>query len=213
MTHESAPLGRADQTAHEWLGVVARRLGTEDHAFAFRALRTWLHLVRDRLSVGSAAHFGAQLPVLIRGVYYDGWIPAEVPVRYDAARFTGAFAERANVRVADVPVIATGVTAALRELSSPGQLDHVFAMLPSSLREALAGGTPAPGSIPAQPSGQQAEQSRLDLLEDRVLALTDAVAVLVRGLESLPGDEGLGDRSARAAQEAHRIILSQAADG
>ena len=42
---------------------------------SYAALRAVLHRLRDRLSVDGAAHLGAQLPTLIRGVYYDGWKP------------------------------------------------------------------------------------------------------------------------------------------
>jgi uncharacterized protein (DUF2267 family) len=47
---------------------------------SYAALRGVLHALRDRLSVDETAQLGAQLPTLIRGVYYDGWKPAETPV-------------------------------------------------------------------------------------------------------------------------------------
>ncbi|GAB3808249.1 DUF2267 domain-containing protein [Micromonospora zhanjiangensis] len=48
---------------------------------SYAALRTVLHLLRDRLPVQEAAQFAANLPILVRGVYYDGWNPDEVPVK------------------------------------------------------------------------------------------------------------------------------------
>ncbi|MFD1049696.1 DUF2267 domain-containing protein, partial [Kibdelosporangium lantanae] len=71
----------AEQTAYEWLRVIADQLGTDDVHEAYQVLRPWLHLLRDRLSVPGAAHLAAQLPELLRGVFYDGWRPSEVPVR------------------------------------------------------------------------------------------------------------------------------------
>jgi uncharacterized protein (DUF2267 family) len=46
---------------------------------SYNALRAVLHALRDRLTVDEAAHFSAQLPMLVRGIYYDGWDPSRVP--------------------------------------------------------------------------------------------------------------------------------------
>jgi uncharacterized protein (DUF2267 family) len=46
---------------------------------SYAALRAVLHALRDRLTVDEAAHFGAQLPMLVRGLYYDGWDPSRAP--------------------------------------------------------------------------------------------------------------------------------------
>ncbi|WP_312018185.1 DUF2267 domain-containing protein [Bradyrhizobium semiaridum] len=40
-----------------------------------------LHAIRDRLPVGLAAHLGSQLPLLVRGAYYDQFRPSELPKR------------------------------------------------------------------------------------------------------------------------------------
>ena len=92
MTHHNDPLAHAQHTAHEWLKVVGERLGTEDRTYTYRVLRAWLHLVRDRLTVDSAVHLAAQLPEFLRGVYFEGWVPSRVPIRYDTTGFTTLFA-------------------------------------------------------------------------------------------------------------------------
>src|SRR3546814_6955305 len=48
---------------------------------AYHALRSVLHALRDRLTLEEAAHLGAQLPMLVRGIYYDSWHPAGMPRR------------------------------------------------------------------------------------------------------------------------------------
>jgi uncharacterized protein (DUF2267 family) len=48
---------------------------------SYSALRAVLHALRDRLTVAETAHLSAQLPMLIRGIYFKGWDPTKVPVR------------------------------------------------------------------------------------------------------------------------------------
>lgn len=71
-----------DRTIHEtnhWLGVVMVELKTDDRRRAYIALRAGLHALRDRIGPENAVHFAAQLPILLRGVFYEGWRPSETP--------------------------------------------------------------------------------------------------------------------------------------
>ncbi|MBO4210204.1 DUF2267 domain-containing protein [Micromonospora echinofusca] len=54
---------------------------------SYAALRTVLHLLRDRMPVQECVEFSAQLPVLVRGVYFEGWDPANVPVKLNRDDF------------------------------------------------------------------------------------------------------------------------------
>jgi Uncharacterized conserved protein (DUF2267) len=72
-------LDHAMDAAHAWINDVAREFDTEDCEFAYRVLRAWLHTLRDRLTVEASAHFAAQLPDLIRGIFYQAWNPNAVP--------------------------------------------------------------------------------------------------------------------------------------
>lgn len=65
--HETA------QLSNLWLNEVMVAVDWDDKHRAYRLLRATLHALRDRLSAHEAVQFGAQLPVLIRGFYYDGW--------------------------------------------------------------------------------------------------------------------------------------------
>ncbi|MEV4546126.1 DUF2267 domain-containing protein [Micromonospora echinaurantiaca] len=54
---------------------------------SYCALRTVLHLLRDRMPVQESVEFAAQLPVVVRGVYFDGWKPMDVPVKLNRDDF------------------------------------------------------------------------------------------------------------------------------
>src|SRR5439155_19096467 len=69
---------RTIQETNIWLGEIADDLGP-DRQVAYRVLRAVLHALRDRLTVEQAAHLSAQLPMLIRGIYYESYQPAKTP--------------------------------------------------------------------------------------------------------------------------------------
>ena len=54
---------------------------------SYAALRAVLHAVREWLTVDECAHLAAQLPTLVRGIYYEGWDPSRVPVKLDRDAF------------------------------------------------------------------------------------------------------------------------------
>lgn len=62
------------QKTQLWFNDLMSELGWQEQPQnAALALRTALHALRDRLTIEEAVHLGTQLPILIRGVYYEGW--------------------------------------------------------------------------------------------------------------------------------------------
>lgn len=74
-----AILDGATNQANVWLNEVEQAAHLDDRAHAYRLLRATLHALRDWLSVDEAADLGAQLPTLLRGIYYEGWNPSATP--------------------------------------------------------------------------------------------------------------------------------------
>jgi uncharacterized protein (DUF2267 family) len=61
------------QLTNQWLNELMRAVDWKDKQRTYRLLRATLHALRDYLPAHEAVHFGAQLPMLIRGIYYEGW--------------------------------------------------------------------------------------------------------------------------------------------
>lgn len=81
----------AVQEANRWLSEVDDRLERDDRQRSYRVLRAVLHAVRDHLTVNEATDLGAELPTIIRGIYYEGWNSARNPARMRrAADFVAA---------------------------------------------------------------------------------------------------------------------------
>lgn len=140
MTHVDI-IDRNVEKAHVWIGEVADQLETDDHQAAYRVLRAFLHAVRDRLTVNEAAQLAAQLPDLIRGIYYEGWVPSRTPVSY---RNLDEFLRRVSDEAllageTEASYAATAAARVLRGHVSEGELNDVLGMLPEELRAVVAG--------------------------------------------------------------------------
>jgi len=72
-------IDRSVEKAHIWINDMAAELSTEDSQHAYRVLRAFLHALRDHLTVDEAAKLAAQLPIFVRGVFYEGWDPSRTP--------------------------------------------------------------------------------------------------------------------------------------
>ena len=122
----------------EWLNDVMHELDWENKPHkAYLALRTVLHALRDRLTVEEAIQLGAQLPMLVRGFYFEGWTLKNKPHK---ERHKDQFLD--HVREAfrdDVTVNAQQVVRAvfrvLQRHTSPGEIDDVKHVMPKAMQE------------------------------------------------------------------------------
>jgi uncharacterized protein (DUF2267 family) len=136
---EPSIIERSVEKAHLWINDVAEQLGTDDHREAYRVLRAYLHALRDRLPVDEAAQLAAQLPELIRGIYYEGWNPSSTPVKYrDFTDFLNRVAEDAVLDgETDASYAVSAVAGVLRRHVSAGEIDDIRAILPEELKPIL----------------------------------------------------------------------------
>ncbi len=128
---------RTIQLTNIWLKELMEKLGTDDRHRAYLALRATLHALRDRLTVEEAADLAAQLPMLIRGIYYEGYRPADKPLRERhkeefLAHIREQFRKDPDV---DPERIARAVFALLQEKITAGEIEDVRHSLPKHIRE------------------------------------------------------------------------------
>jgi len=131
-----------DATLHktnEWLKDLMDALPSRDKHEAYVAMRATLHALRDRITVEEVAQLGAQLPMLIRGFYYEGWDPTAKPVK---ERHLEQFLARITreIRTADADSVdpenvARAVFTVLVRRISDGEIADVKHVLPRDVRE------------------------------------------------------------------------------
>lgn len=66
-------LDRSIQLSMKWLNEVGEELRWPDEERVYDATKAVLNALRDRLPVGEAVEFAAQLPMLLKGIYYDSY--------------------------------------------------------------------------------------------------------------------------------------------
>lgn len=133
------PIERTVQKTFEWLKEIGQELGIEDKYRAYHALRSVLHHLRDRLSVEDSANLAAELPMLIRGLYYEGFQPSKVPLKIRSRDefldlIRKDFSQEPEV---DAAKIARAVFCVLERHISQGEAKGILQSLPKQIREIL----------------------------------------------------------------------------
>jgi uncharacterized protein (DUF2267 family) len=105
---------------------------------SYAALRAVLHALRDRMTVDETAQLSAQLPMLIRGIYFEGWDPTHVPMKVDRDEFLARVEkEYAHDMEGDVVQLTRTVLQALRTHVSDGEWDDIRSAVPKKLASVL----------------------------------------------------------------------------
>lgn len=135
-------LSKIDDTVHTtnvWLKQIMTACHWTERQDAYRALRVTLHALRDHLPIESVAHLSAQLPTLIRGLFFEGWRPgrAESSGR-DLESFIqpiqDAFDRNPGV---DPEHVARAVFETMCSHISEGEMHHVERALPRRVRRMI----------------------------------------------------------------------------
>ena len=122
------------QKTHQWIDAVSVATHLDRHT-SYQALRGVLQTLRDRLPQEEAAHFSAQLPLLVRGIFYEGYRPATVPVPLSRQEFLDRVGSKivAN-RSVDVLSVTRQVLGAMDVLLGEGEIEKLALVLPKEFQ-------------------------------------------------------------------------------
>lgn len=128
------------QQANIWFNEVDYRTGWDNKQRSYRLLRAVLHALRDHLNPDEAAQLSAQLPVLIRGIYYEGYDPSRTPVTERSREGFVARVQKAFVPdpLGDAETAIGAVFDVLDAHVSGGEMDHVRATFTKEMRSLFA---------------------------------------------------------------------------
>jgi uncharacterized protein (DUF2267 family) len=124
------------QETNHWVKLMMEELDTDNRRQAFNGLRSALHVLRDRIGPANAVHLGAQLPMLLRGAYYEGWRLADTPTH---ERHAAEFLDHIDANLArnsqfDAADVAQAAFRVLSECIDRGEVEKVRRVLPADIR-------------------------------------------------------------------------------
>jgi len=130
-------LDSAPEVFAQWLNELREDLEWTSTPRTYLLLHTTLHAIRDFLNPDEASDLAAQLPVLVRGVYYDGWNPSKTPAK---PRGKDDFLERITSHFFKEPLEDTDRAVAavidlLRRHVSAGEFDQVRNAMRKSIQD------------------------------------------------------------------------------
>jgi uncharacterized protein (DUF2267 family) len=157
-----------------WISKLSDELGWANAPLTLLGLRAVLHALRDRLPPDEAVELSAQMPLIIKGVYFDGWDPSATPVK---ARTKEEFLGLVRIRLqraardVDAERLTRAVFRLIADRVSEGEIRDVRGMLPSEVAELW----PA-----AVPPAAEVEKNDITFLDSSAASVSDTMQAGVR---------------------------------
>jgi uncharacterized protein (DUF2267 family) len=131
-----ATINHAVQQTQEWLKELRDSAGLADETEALSVFRIVLQQLRDRLTVEESVQLAAQLPLIFRGIYFEGWVPSQVPDK--TVRTQQQFLDKVVVKMLPRTLppepMVKNVFAILAHHLDPGEIADVIAQQPDDLK-------------------------------------------------------------------------------
>lgn len=127
------------QKTELWLKELMEKMGWSDKRLAYDGLRAVLHALRDRLPIEAVVKFGAQLPMLVRGFYYENWTPSSTPIKvHNQAEFlelVRSYLRISPMQEENVEDLVYNVFQLIRYHMGSSEAEKLQAILPKSIAQ------------------------------------------------------------------------------
>lgn len=123
------------QLTNDWISELSAKLGWADRNKVLMLMRSTLAGLRDILNPNEAAQLSAQLPLLIRGLFFEGWCPAQIPERTRKSFITRIEANLGREGEYQGHQDISEVFRLLNTRLSAGDVRHVRLALPADIRD------------------------------------------------------------------------------
>lgn len=130
-----ATLAHAVQQTNEWLKQIRDYADLPDTDHAYSVLRAVIQQLRDRLTTPEVFDLAAQLPIIVRGTYFEAYRPGlELPKVRGREKFLDGVAARLKSDRIDPEIAVRAVFATLAHHCDAGEIGDVIDQLPSDLK-------------------------------------------------------------------------------
>ena len=121
--------------SYRWVYETSLFLGDSGTAYSYHALRGVLVALRDRMPVQEVFQLSAQMPVHIRGFFFEGYNLKDKPVKMKADDFLKRIMDAMPPNCSTEPtVIFKGVLQVLYNHITEGELEDIYATLPQDIK-------------------------------------------------------------------------------
>lgn len=125
------------EDAYKWISEIAESAEIEKRQdWAYKALKAVMHTLRDRLIPAEVFHLSAQLPVFIRGIYFEGYKINDKPDKIHLDEFLQRIEDGLGPGTKLTPKNAfRAVLEVLYRHVTKGELRDIYSTLPKDLKE------------------------------------------------------------------------------
>lgn len=125
----------AADEAQRWVDELGDELGWKDN-HAYGLLRAVLHALRDWMSPDEMVDLASQMPIIVRGIFFEGWRPGDTPA-WD--RKKQDFIDRVVLEMRGIMPVSEGAITAVFGLLTRhldvSEIEHVRKSMNKPLRD------------------------------------------------------------------------------
>lgn len=125
------------QRTNSWLKDLMQELNWSDRRQTYLAFRCALHALRDHLPFKDAVFLGEQLPMLLRGTYFEHWNlegkPQALNSREDFLSTLSIYLARDGENTSGAEAVMRAVFRLLERKAADGEIQDVQHLLPKTL--------------------------------------------------------------------------------